>query len=336
MDSNNTNTSQVYQIILVSAVSITCILSIIGSSAIIFSFLAFRELRNTIRFLLFNLSIADLIVALTNLAGALYSLKFLNSEDQRDKEDPVCVTQAALGILGTDASILWTIVFLVYLYTLLVCYKPRYRTANYVVGIIVTVIVWLTPIVIVAMYTALEYFGYKSQYSPGFCTILIGNTTSEKIREILGYEIFVYASFLILPVFSVLFIIHLGCIVSWHVSKNTSQIISFFFHLFQRKRHLSDGLNMSQYLRIMQSAELKLVLIPVSFLLIRVWSLVLDIWVEYIGTPPKTTTRDVLVVLAVSIYTCTECYHPTACGLYQVYIVKWMRARLHCKLSITV
>ena len=52
------------------AIVTTCILSILGAGSIMVSFLWFKELRTTSRFLLFHLSIADAVVAVTNLIGA--------------------------------------------------------------------------------------------------------------------------------------------------------------------------------------------------------------------------------------------------------------------------
>ncbi len=204
------NHTEEFKIVLVVAVGTTCILSIIGSLAIIITFIIFRDLRNTTRYLLFNLSIADLIVAVTNLIGALYSLKFLKTESSQ--KDPVCIAQASIGLVGVDASVLWTCVFIVYTYVVLACYRLRPRT-NFIVLSIVTLILWLVPIALVIVFLALKYFGYEEDYSPAFCTIYTKNKT-EIYRALIGYELFLYSSFVILPVFTTLFSIHLCYIVS--------------------------------------------------------------------------------------------------------------------------
>ena len=46
-------------------------LSVVGASLIIFTFLAFRDLRTLARQLLVNLSVADLIVGVSHLVGLL-------------------------------------------------------------------------------------------------------------------------------------------------------------------------------------------------------------------------------------------------------------------------
>ena len=202
-----------YQIALVAAVSLTCILSTVGSLAIIISFIAFRELRTTMRYLLFNLSVADLIVAVTNLAGALYSLKYLKKgEAERPENDPICIAQAAIGLAGVDASILWTIILIAYIYIFLAWCRPR-PTANYIVLGIVTFISWAIPIILVIVFVIEDYFGYEGGYSPAFCTIDTENKT-QIWRGFIGYELFLYFSFLVLPIFSIVFMLHLCYIVS--------------------------------------------------------------------------------------------------------------------------
>ncbi len=205
--SSMANETEIYQIALSTAVGLTCVLSMLGSGAIIVSFIAFRELRTTMRYLLLNLSIADLIVAVTNLFGSMYSLRYLN--EPRNGTDIPCVVQAGVGLIGVDASIIWTVVFIVYIYMFLVCCRPR-TLKNVVLLSIITVISWMLPTALVIVYWVKGYFGYQRTYSPGFCTILAeGNL----IRGIVGYGAFLYFSFTILPIFSLIFFCHF-CYIS--------------------------------------------------------------------------------------------------------------------------
>ena len=207
---NSTDNNAVYHIALSTAISTTCVLSIFGSLAIIISYVAFRELRTTMRYLLFNLSIADLIVAVTNLFGALYSLKYLDDEAE-NRKDALCTAQAAIGLVGVDSSIIWTVVFIVYIYVILVCYRPK-PIVNLVFLVIITFVSWILPIAVVIVFVAMGYFGYDSGYSPAFCTIDTKSHT-QWYRGFVGYEMFFYSSFLILPIFSLIFFFHL-CYIS--------------------------------------------------------------------------------------------------------------------------
>ena len=164
------------------------------------------------RFILLQLSIADLIVAVSNIFGAIYSYKFLAPRDTVVNNDPLCIIQAAIGVFGTDASILWTIIFISYVYMLLACYKPR-RFSNIIMVTLLSLFSWGFPLVLVVSFAAENYFGYEPGLSPGFCSIYTANKT-ELYRTIIGYEMFLYSSFLILPIVSTLFVCHLSFMVS--------------------------------------------------------------------------------------------------------------------------
>ena len=213
------------EIALATAVGVTCILSMIGSLAIIISYLAFRELKTTVRYLLFNLSIADFIVAVTNLIGALYTSSFQGAKVP-DKTSPVCIAQASIGLVGTNASILWTIVFIGYIYIILTWYRPKPR-ANIIFVSIITLFTWIVPLIVAIVFIAEGYFGYQENYSPAFCTIDTKNRT-ELVRGLVGYDLFLYTSFFILPVLTALFLIHLCCTVSY-ISHNYNVVILCYF-----------------------------------------------------------------------------------------------------------
>ncbi len=198
------NEAEIYQIALSTAIGLTCVLSMLGSGAIIVSFIAFRELRTTMRYLLLNLSIADFIVAVTNLFGSVASNKY-----SRHKNDSVCVAQATIGLISTDASIIWTVVFIVYIYMFLVCCRPR-RLVNYISLLVLTLFSWIFPIVLITVFAIKGFLGYESGYSPSFCTILLKDY---EYLEIVGYGAFLYLAFLLLPIFSLAFFIHL-CYIS--------------------------------------------------------------------------------------------------------------------------
>ena len=223
------NATEVYHIALSTAVGLTCVLSMFGSGAIIVSFIAFRELRTTMRYLLFNLSIADFIVAVTNLFGSMYSLRYLNKPRNNETDIP-CVVQAGVGLIGVDASIIWTVVFIVYIYMFLVCCRPR-TLKNYTLLAVITVISWMLPTVVVIVYWVKGYFGYQSTYSPGFCTIL---TEGELVRGVFGYGAFLYFSFTILPIFSVIFFAHL-CYISVSIAIDMTVKAYFIFNFFIEK-----------------------------------------------------------------------------------------------------
>ena len=90
------------------AVGITCLLSIVGSLAIMASFVFFRQHRTMTRFLLFNLSLADFLVAIANLVGVSTSYKYIDANETLHatfRNDATCVVTGGLGIYATDSSI---------------------------------------------------------------------------------------------------------------------------------------------------------------------------------------------------------------------------------------
>ena len=199
-------------------VGVTCSLSIMGSGLIILSFIIFHELRTTIRYILFHLSIADFIVAGSNLFGAVYTLPFPNTGNNSYRDDPLCVAQATLTLFSTDSSILLTILFIVYALSALLNLK-RYklkRVSKITILNLLILFSWAFPFTLASVFAGKKYFGYRHMYSPRFCTVYISDEgqTFELLREIFGYEIFLYFSFLILPVLSVAFSCHLCYMVS--------------------------------------------------------------------------------------------------------------------------
>lgn len=198
------------------SVGIVCLLSILGSTSIIFSFVIFRELRTAGRFILLNLSVADLIVALANLLGAAISPQFHDMTDPSDINNSTsllalsCKIDAFFGLFATDSSILWTIVLLSYLYITLHCFRPS-RSCFKVSMTICMIICWGLPLAISLWFIIEGYFGFQSGFSPGFCTFIGGNDGKEIYRPIVGYEMFLYPSIIFLTTISIAFFCHAKC-----------------------------------------------------------------------------------------------------------------------------
>ena len=207
--------SKDFIIVLSVAVGITSILSIIGSVTIILSYIFFKELRTASRFLLLNLSLATLIVGLSNLLGAITSYKFIGRNETvtglyDQPLGPLCYVEAFTGVYASDSAILWTIALLVYLYISLALYRPTAKWDN-IISIICMVVCWGIPLPIMIAYFAEGYFGFVPEYSPGFCTIAYsrnGSNYSNLYRIIIGYDMFVFLSFIVLPILSIVFLCH--------------------------------------------------------------------------------------------------------------------------------
>ena len=193
------------------SVGIMCLLSILGSTSIILSFILFKELRTTGRFILLNLSVADLIVALANLVGAATSYQFRHMNEYSDMNNTLlCEIDAFFGLFATDSSILWTIVLLSYLYITLHCFRPS-RLCFKVSMTICMIICWGLPLAISLWFIIKGYFGFQPGFSPGFCTFMGGNNSKDIYRPIVGYEMFLYPSIIFLTTLSIIFFCHSKC-----------------------------------------------------------------------------------------------------------------------------
>ena len=214
-----------FVIALNTAVGITCLLSILGSMAIILSFVLFKELRTTGRFILLNLSLADLIVAIANLIGAATSYKFHDMDDTKlsNGNKLLCEIDAFFSLFATDSSILWTIVLLTYLYVTIRCCRIS-LCWNRIIIIICMIVCWCLPLAISLWFIIEGYFGFQAGFSPGFCTFTASNK-SEIYRPIVGYEMFLYPSFIILPILCIAFVCHSKCKVSSVVHYTTCCIV---------------------------------------------------------------------------------------------------------------
>ena len=157
----------------------TAILSILGASLIIFTYVAFKNLRTTARQLLVNLSIADIIISGSHFVGILanyesvlkiYDIKSPNHTALYTNDSPsyatnaLCNTQAAFTAFGTIASFLWSMLIAVYMLVLTQSTSAKPRK---VLVPIIYIISWGIPIVIVVALACLRYLGYNPYDSPG-------------------------------------------------------------------------------------------------------------------------------------------------------------------------
>lgn len=185
------------------AIVITCILSILGAGSIMVSFLWFKELRTTSRFLLFHLSIADAAVAVANIIGASHRTITVLADGDTSFNNTAsmasCFFTASVGLYATDASILFTLAVMFHICLKVVCLKIP-KVVNNIVLVSLVILCWGIPLPIVIVYIVKGFFGFEPGYSPQFCTILGDINGSHYVAELLGYELFFFASLIILPV----------------------------------------------------------------------------------------------------------------------------------------
>ena len=108
------------------------------------------------RNVLFNLSIADSLVAVSHLVGV--STDFRKHSDAGTL-DYVCIVQGSLATYSTIASFLWTIV-LTFLVTVTLTLNRSKTFGTMKAFVIYLIICWGLPLVLVCVFFAINQFGY--------------------------------------------------------------------------------------------------------------------------------------------------------------------------------
>ena len=150
-------------------VCLTCVLSIFGAGLIIFTYVAFKDLRTGARELLVQLSIADICVALSHMVGVLVNLPkhahpCHNPVVEDGSTDVVCEVQAGVTMFGVVSSFLWTLAVAVYLLVIIVFEKQvvgrRLRFVFYP-------ICWGIPLTLAIVFGCQGYLGFDDSLDVG-------------------------------------------------------------------------------------------------------------------------------------------------------------------------
>ena len=216
-----------YLLALRVAVSSSALLSLLGSSLIVLSYLCFPEVRTLARQLLVNLSLADFISAAANCIGVLaYYGRFIEAAQTTSSNGSAaaipedwCVAQAAFAVFGAESSILWTIAVAVYMFIIVVLRRPVWAKR---MAVIAYFLCWGLPAVL-TLWLALDGFlGYEAGATPGFCAIT-GSRGSGYHNEsdgfthypiVLGYDLWLYVAFVCLPLLYIAIHCHIKIKVS--------------------------------------------------------------------------------------------------------------------------
>ena len=225
--------SEEYLTALRVLVTVTCVSSIIGSGAIILTYLCFPDIRTLARQLLVNLSVADFTAALSILAGLfVFYDDFLKGGAVSEGYQRACLTQAVFAVYATQSSVLWTIAIAVYMFAIIVLKKPSLGKKIVVVSYIVC---WGIPLILTVWLAVAGFLGYETGATPGFCAIkgLTGDSSSPDTHRtavypiVIGYEMWLYIAFIVLPILY----IAIKCHIKVKVSLSISNLIYVSFSL---------------------------------------------------------------------------------------------------------
>ena len=164
--------------------AVTCSLSIMGSLAIILTYILIKDIRSKARELLVHLSIMDLTFTMANLIGILLPYDkylFHQAGREHDNYERVCKAQAFFAVYGTIGSMLWSLGLAVYLYYRIVSRDPCVVKR---VVMLLYVVCYLLPLHPSLWLLLRGHYGYpaSADESGGWCTVLIGKDKKEQGR----------------------------------------------------------------------------------------------------------------------------------------------------------
>ncbi|XP_047647889.1 G-protein coupled receptor 157 [Phacochoerus africanus] len=226
-------------------VLLSCVLSALGSGLLVATHALWPDLRSRARRLLLFLSLADLLSATSYFYGVL-----------RDFEGPSwdCVLQGALSTFANTSSFFWTVAIALYLYLSIVRTvrgpgASRLFWAFHIVS-------WGVPLAITMAAVALKKIGYDaSDVSVGWCWI---NLEAEDyvLWMLLTGKLWEMLAYIMLPL--------LYLLVRKHISR-AHEALSEYRPTISETHQLRGRSSV---------ADKKLVLIPLIFICLRVWSTV--------------------------------------------------------------
>lgn len=169
-----------------------CVLSFLGSSLILISYVLFKTIRSRSRHILVCLSVADLGVAVSNGTGLLGS-----------HSSSICQGQAAAATFFGASCLLWTIALAVYLYAAVVLQWQVIK--NIRIMIVFYVICWGIPLAVTGTLIGMNLLGGRPSSVTGWqgwwCVLKpdISNVKST-IFIFLASELWAYLAYILVPI----------------------------------------------------------------------------------------------------------------------------------------
>ena len=187
-------------------VGTVCILSILGSLAIILAYAFVKEIRSKARQLLVNIALMDIMYATSNFVGLsipyhdyLYPEGMKNGTHGPSHHDNetywrICRAQTFFSVYGTVSSVLWTLALAVYLY-----YRIVARDANVTKRLVkvLYVVCYALPLY-VSLWLLLDHhvgYSYYATSGAGWCFV---NNDIKGIEIFMAYDIWLWLGVIIL------------------------------------------------------------------------------------------------------------------------------------------
>jgi len=183
---------------------VICTLSILGSLAIILTYVLVKDIRSKARELLVHISLMDIMYSTANLVGLVLPYhKHLDrtrnvSSATYHTYDRICQVQAAIGVYGTIGSVLWTLGLAVYLY-----YRIVSRDANITKWIlrvlyVVCYVLPLYPTLWLLLAHKLGYWPQAPLSGGGWCSV---KDDIEPLVDLMTYDVWIWLGVILVPLY---------------------------------------------------------------------------------------------------------------------------------------
>nr|XP_004657446.1 G-protein coupled receptor 157 [Jaculus jaculus] len=230
-----------------AVVLLSCALSALGSGLLVATHALWPDLRSRARRLLLFLSLADLLSAASYFYGVLQDFSGSSWD---------CVLQGALSTFANTSSFFWTVAIALYLYLSIVRairgpFADRLLWAFHVVS-------WGVPLAITVAAVALKKIGYDaSDVSVGWCWIDL-EAEDHVLWMLLTGKLWEMLAYILLPL--------LYLLVRRHINRAHEALSEY--------RPICEDRQLPWRSSSSSVADKKLVLIPLIFICLRVWSTV--------------------------------------------------------------
>ena len=182
-------------------VGVTCVLSIIGSSIIILSYILFRDLRTNARLILVHLSLSDLGVSLANLCGdsIYFGQYFKRTKGSSGTLTPLrfeylCKTQAFIAHYFTISSVLWTLMLATYMYAVTTKLSRLSKKENRWFNICSCITSYGVSLGNCVWLLLTHRLGYSPANTSGWCGTIMWKVDKREVDYmaiVLGYDIWI-------------------------------------------------------------------------------------------------------------------------------------------------
>ncbi|XP_019852969.1 PREDICTED: probable G-protein coupled receptor 157 [Amphimedon queenslandica] len=311
------------------AAGIASTLSILGSLLIIITFCLFPHVRRTkVRQILLHISIMDLGVALANLTGSIvyfdhYYYSYSNDtitwkENVSHAVNVSCKTQAFVAMYSTYGSIFWTNWLAVFLYfTVVYHYNPS--ISNWVLRL-GYIICYLGPLCLCVWFLCTDRLSFNPYGSAGWCTLVTVNVernasdssvAKNYIATTFGYDLWIYLTFILVPVLFIGTRSHISMELS-----GTKNLIS--------KDKLWTAVH---------NVDFKFILVPITFIFLRIWTCILTVFLVYIGLPfigKVPHSADGAIIALIGLAAVGDSGQGAANAIIFVFFTKKVRNELLC------